>query len=290
MPRTHVNGIDVEYETSGRATDPPLLMVQGVSGQLISWPDELIRRLVDGGLYVVRFDNRDAGLSTAFEGTPDLLSLLTEGTGPTPYLIEDMADDAAGLLDSLGIDSAHVLGVSMGGMIAQAMAIHHRGRVLSACSIMSTTGQRGVGGQSAEVLARLALPPPATRQEALAAMVEGTRLIASPGFPFDEESVSEEAVRCNDRSYRPDGTRRQFGAILASSDRTAGLRQVDLPFLVIHGDQDPMIHVSGGRATAAAVPGAELLVVPGMGHDLPVGVWDLIIDAVLEHIGRAGSG
>ena len=281
MPTAHVNGIDVEYVTSGDPTDPALLLVMGLGAQLISWPDMFLEQLTARGFFTIRFDNRDSGFSTKFEGTPDLLALLGGDRSSAPYLVEDMADDARGLLDELGLEQVHVVGVSMGGMITQALVIHHPSRFLTACSIMSTTGDVTVGAPTGEAVSAMLRPAANNRDEAIAASLASSKVISSPGFAFDVDLMTRRAAAAYDRSYCPEGTARQLGAILASPDRTDGLRHVKMPFLVIHGEEDPLISVSGGKATAAAVPDAQLILIPGMGHDLPEAAWDQIIDAIV---------
>jgi len=277
VPTAHVNGIDIEYVTSGDPGAPALLLVMGLGQQLITWPEAFVERLTAHGFFTVRFDNRDSGLSTKFEGVPDFVALLSGDASSVPYMVEDMADDAAALLGALGIERAHVVGVSMGGMITQALAIHHATHVLTACSVMSTTGDHTVGAPTVEALAALLRPAARSREEAVAASLRSNRVLSSPGFPFDVDLMTRRAESAYDRSYCPEGTARQVAAVLASPDRTGGLRGVKIPFLVIHGEEDPLLTVSGGRATAAAVPGSTLIVIPGMGHDLPEEVWDRII-------------
>jgi pimeloyl-ACP methyl ester carboxylesterase len=191
------------------------------------------------------------------------------------------------LLDELGVARTHVVGASMGGMITQALVINHPTRILSVCSIMSTTGDRTVGAPTGEAVTALLRPPAARREEAVAASLESSRVISSPGFPFDVDLMTRRAEAAYDRSYCPEGTARQLGAILGSPDRTEGLRRVTIPFLVIHGEEDPLVTVSGGKATAAAVPGSELILIPGMGHDLPDAAWDQIIDAIVANTALA---
>jgi pimeloyl-ACP methyl ester carboxylesterase len=282
VAQANVNGIEIEYVTEGDPFDPALLLVMGLGAQLITWPDGFVEGLRRRGFFVVRFDNRDSGLSTTFEGLPDLAALFT-GTdlSSVAYRIEDMADDAAGLLATLEIAKAHVVGASMGGMITQAAVIHHPERFLSATSIMSTTGDRAVGAPTGEAMTALLRPVATSREEAIQASVEGSLVIGSPGYPTDEAVLRERAAAAYDRAYRPEGTARQLGAILGSPDRTEGLHGVDLPFLVVHGEADPLVTPSGGDATAAAVPGSRLLTFPGMGHDLPEPLWDTIIDAIV---------
>jgi pimeloyl-ACP methyl ester carboxylesterase len=283
VPTAHVNGIDIEYVTHGDAGDPALLLVMGLGAQLITWPDGFVQRLVDCGFHVIRYDNRDSGLSTKFDGTPDIVALFSGDVSSAPYMIEDMADDGAALLSELGIERAHVVGASMGGMIVQAMVIRHAAQFLSACSIMSTTGDRTVGQPTGEAMAALMRPMAQSRDEAIAASLEASRVIGSPAYPANEDELVERAAAAYDRSYSPYGTARQLAAILASPDRTDGLRRVEMPFLVVHGEADPLVTLSGGQATAAAVPDAKLMVLPGMGHDLPDALWPVIIDAVVAN-------
>jgi pimeloyl-ACP methyl ester carboxylesterase len=283
VPTTHANGIDIEYLCEGDQGDPALLLVMGLGGQLIAWPPPFVDGLRARGFFVIRYDNRDCGLSTKFEGTPEITSLFGGDTSSAPYRLEDMADDAAALLAQLGISQAHVVGVSMGGMITQALVIHHRERFLSACSIMSTTGDRSVGAPTPEAIAALLRPIATSREEAVEASLEGSRVIGSPKYPTDEALLRKRAEDAYDRSYCPEGTARQLAAILASPDRTEGLHGVRLPFLVVHGDADPLVTLSGGEATAAAVPGSKMITIPGMGHDLPEPLWGEITDAIVAN-------
>ena len=291
MPRATANGIELEYETFGDPGDPPLLLIMGLSGQLIDWPAEFCELLAGRGYRVVRFDNRDAGLSTGMDdaGVPDMRAVFAGDVRTVPYRLADLAADTAGLLDALGIDAAHVAGVSMGGMIAQQLTLDFPERVRSLCSIMSTTGDRSVGRPTPEAAAVLRRPAATSRAEAVAGAVDTARLIGSPGFPAPDDEVRRRAEAKVDRAYRPAGTARQYAAILASPDRTARLAGVRVPTVVIHGEQDPLIGVSGGRATAAAIPGAELLVIPGMGHDLPREVWPRLADAIDRTARRGGT-
>ncbi len=284
MPQANANGIEIEYVTEGDPSDPVLLLVMGLGAQLTTWPDEFVDGLRRRGFFVIRFDNRDSGLSTKFEGLPDIATLFT-GTdlSSATYRIEDMADDAAALLGALGIAQAHVVGASMGGMITQALVINHPDLFLSACSIMSTTGDRAVGAPTAEAMTALLRPVATSRDEAIQASVEGSLVIGSPGYPTDERILRDRAAAAYDRSYCPAGTARQLGAILGSPDRTEGLHDVSIPFLVVHGEADPLVTPSGGQATAAAVPGSKLLTFPGMGHDLPEALWGTITDAIVAN-------
>ena len=283
MPTAHVNGVDIEYLTEGDPADPALLLVMGLGGQLIAWPQGFVDGLRARGFFLVRYDNRDCGLSSKFDGMPDITALFGGDGTSAPYRVEDMADDGAALLEHLGLEQAHVVGVSMGGMITQALAIHHADQFLTACSIMSTTGDRTVGAPTGEAMSALMRPVATTREEAIEASLEGSRVIGSPKYPTDEKFLRERAAAAYDRNYCPEGTARQLAAILASPDRTAGLHGVRMPFLVVHGEDDPLVTLSGGQATAAAVPGSELVTIPGMGHDLPEALWTDITDAIVAN-------
>jgi pimeloyl-ACP methyl ester carboxylesterase len=285
---THVaaNGIRIEYETAGDPAHPPLLLVMGLGAQLIAWEDGFVEELVSRGFYVIRFDNRDQGLSTWFDqaGVPDVVKAAATGVIPTPaYTLADMADDAAALLDGLGIGAAHVCGASMGGMIAQSMVIRHPAQVLSVVSIMSTTGDPAVGWQHAEAMALLMQPAPSDRAGVIESAVKGAAVIGSSGYPRDDERIRALAAGSYDRGFHPDGTARQLVAIAAAPDRTEDLKAVDRPTLVIHGEVDPLIDCSGGRATAAAIPGAQLWVIPGMGHDLPPQLFAPLAERIAAH-------
>jgi pimeloyl-ACP methyl ester carboxylesterase len=283
VPTAHVNGIDIEYATQGDPGNPALLLVMGLGAQLTAWPGGFVDELAGRGFFVVYYDNRDVGLSTKMEGTPDIPALFTGDTSSASYTIEDMADDGVALLRELGIARAHVVGASMGGMIIQAMVIHHADQFLTACSVMSTTGDRSVGQPTGEALVALMRPVATTRDEAIAGSLEGSRLIGSPDYPTGDAALAERAAAAYDRCFYPEGTARQLAAILGSPDRTEGLREVRMPFLVIHGEADPLVTPSGGQATAAAVPGSKLLTIPGMGHDLPDQLWSVVIDAVVAN-------
>ena len=284
MPRAHANGIDLEWEEFGKPDDPALVLIMGLGAQMIAWDDELCGMIAGHGYHVIRFDNRDVGLSTKLDGAPapDVLAAFTGDMSSASYTLDDMADDTAGLLDVLGIGSAHVVGASMGGMIAQTLAIRHPLKVHTLTSIMSTTGALDVGQPEPATVPLLITPPPADRAGFVEHSVRTSRVLSSPGFPFDEERARERGGRTYDRGFHPAGVGRQLLAVVASGDRTPALRSLRLPTLVIHGDADPLIAPSGGRATAAAVPGARLLMIPGMGHDLPRGSWETITDAIVE--------
>ncbi len=289
MPKAHANGIDIEYVTDGDPADRPLLLVMGLGAQLITWPQGFVDELCGRGFFVIRFDNRDSGFSTKFAGMPQITALFGGEPSSAPYLIEDMADDAAGLLAELGFSKVHVVGASLGGMITQALAIHHQERLLSVCSIMSTTGDRSVGAPTNEAIMALLRPIATSREEAIEASVEGSKAIGSPAYPVDEHVLRIRAAAAYDRSYSPEGTARQLAAILASPDRTEGLHGVELPFLVLHGEADPLVTLSGGQATAQAVPGAKLVTYPGMGHDLPELLWNDMADAIVANAELAAA-
>jgi pimeloyl-ACP methyl ester carboxylesterase len=281
--------IDIAYERLGNPEATPVLLIMGLGAQLITWPDGFCDELVQRGFHVIRFDNRDAGQSTHMTGMPDFVAALAGDTRSAPYTLSDLAADSIGLLDALAIDSAHIVGASMGGFIAQTIAIEHPARVRSLTSIMSSTGNRAVGQPHAETMAIFAGAPPTTRAESIQRVVNASRVIGSPGYPPDPEVVAERAGRAYDRGYDPAAMPRQGVAVLASGDRTAKLRELRVPTLVIHGADDPLCDVSGGRATAEAIPGAELVVIPGMGHDLPRALWPELATKIAAIVARGES-
>jgi len=287
--RARVGEVELAYETFGDPGGRPLLLVMGLGTQMLGWPDGFCAALAERGHHVVRFDNRDVGLSTHLHDAPapDLAAAMAGDLSSASYVLADLADDAAGLLDALGLESAHVAGSSMGGMIAQELAIRHPERVRSLTSIMSTTGDRSVGHPSQVGVEVLLAPPATTREEAMERSVRGARAIGSPGYAVDEEAVRERSGRSWDRGHDPQGTARQLLAVLASPDRTPALRALRVPTLVLHGAADALIDVSGGRATAAAIPGAELVVLEGWGHDLPRALWPELADRIAAHTERA---
>ncbi|MFL5820418.1 MAG: alpha/beta fold hydrolase [Solirubrobacteraceae bacterium] len=280
------NGIEIAYETFGRADDVPLVLVMGFSRQMLGWHEDFCRALSGRGHFVVRFDNRDVGLSTHLHEAPpaDIQAGVAGDTSSAAYRLEDMAADTAGLLEALGIESAHVVGVSMGGMIAQTVAIEHPDRVRSLTSIMSTTGNPEVSQPSPDATQVLLAPPATTREEVLDRAVAAVRVIGSPDFELDEAEVRERAGLAFDRAYDPPGLARQLLAVWASGDRTERLAGIRAPTLVIHGAKDPLIPLAAGRATAAAIPGARLEVFEGMGHDLPRALWPPLVDLISDHI------
>jgi pimeloyl-ACP methyl ester carboxylesterase len=289
MPRAKADGVELEYDSFGDPADPPLLLVMGLSTQMIGWPEEFCGLLAGRGFHVTRFDNRDIGLSTQFDDAPapDLMALMGGDPSTAPYLLADMARDAVGVLDTLGVERAHVVGASMGGMIAQELAIKYPERLLSLCSIMSTTGDRAVGQPSPEAMAALLLPAATDRAGALERGVAVLSVISSPGYPPTQEWMREKTGAAYDRAYHPAGGGRQLAAIVASPDRTEALHAVTAPTVVIHGEEDRLVDVSGGKATAAAIPGAELVLLPGLGHDLPEALWPVFADAIERNAARA---
>jgi pimeloyl-ACP methyl ester carboxylesterase len=292
MPLASTNGIELEYEVFGDSADPAMLLVMGLGMQLLAWEEDFCRMLAERGFYVIRYDNRDVGLSTKIEDAPvpDLFALMAGDGSSAGYTLEDMVDDAAGLLDHLEIEAAHVVGVSMGGMIAQALAIHLPERVLSLTSIMSTTGDRTVGQPRQSALPALISPAPEGRDAYIEYTLNLFKLIGSPAYPMDEDRFRALASSMYDRMHYPIGFMRQLAAIVASPDRTPALGSVRAPTLVIHGEEDPLIQVSGGEATANAIPGAKLMKVPGMGHDLPRELWPEFVNAIVENTERARAG
>jgi pimeloyl-ACP methyl ester carboxylesterase len=292
MAHTKVStGVELEYETFGEPEAPTLVLVMGFSQQLIAWDPRLCGMLAARGFRVVRFDNRDVGKSTKLShaGFPDFMRALGGDHTVAPYRIEDMADDLAALVGALAVPSAHVVGVSMGGFISQEAAIRHPGRIASLTSIMSSTGDRLVGQARPEALAVVMAPAPQEREEAIAHAESIWRVIGSPGFPFDEERVRRRSAEAYDRDHDAAGAARQAVAIVTQRDRTPDLRKLRLPVAVIHGADDPLIDVSGGNATAEAIPGARLHVIPGMGHDLPEPLWPTFVDAIVDNAHRAGA-
>lgn len=279
--------MELEFETFGSPDDPTLLLVMGFTAQLTAWDDAFCHRLADGGRHVVRFDNRDCGLSTKLDGVdvdvPAVMAAAFAGLDapPVPYTLSDMAADAVGLLDHLGVDRAHVMGASMGGMIAQVMAIEHPHRVRSLISVMSQPGDPDVGQPTPEAAAALLDPPPTERE---AYLDSSARWLTWASRRYaDPERVRRNAARDYDRSFYPEGAPRQLAAIYASGRRSDRLRELRVPTLVVHGRDDTLITPSGGFATADLIPGAHLLYLSDMGHDLPEPLWPVIIDAVLTH-------
>jgi pimeloyl-ACP methyl ester carboxylesterase len=292
MPNVAANGIHIEYEEFGDPADPTLLLIMGLGAQMIQWDTDFCEQLAKAGsgFHVVRFDNRDVGLSSQIEDgpRPDVMAALAGDVSSASYNLDDMAADAAALLDVLGVDAAHVVGASMGGMIAQTFAINYPERTLSLCSIMSTTGARTVGQAHPEIIPILLGARPTGREDAIDRAEAAVRAFGSKGLPVDWAKLRQRAGESYDRCFSPVGFARQLVGIIASGDRTDRLGQLDVPTLVIHGTDDKLVDPSGGQATAAAIPNAEHVVVEGMGHDLPAGAWPRIIDAILANTAKAG--
>lgn len=278
-----VNGLTLAYESFGDPADVPILLVMGLGTQMVGWPEEFCGLLAAASHHVTRFDNRDVGLSTHLDDLPAGQPVTAFLGRTAPYRLADMATDAAELIGALGHENMHVVGLSMGGCISQILTVEHPHRVRSLTSMSSTTGSRRVGRPRLDIARRMVTQRSArTREEAIEMGLANWRQTGSPGFPFDEQRLRRRVIRSWDRGYDPAGSGRQFAALLAAPDRTAALAAVTVPTLVLHGEADPLIGVSGGRATAAAIPGARLVTYPGMGHDLPEALWP----AFAAEIGR----
>ena len=284
------NGLKLCYDTFGDAGAPPLLLIMGLAAQMVAWDDEFCTLLAERGFRVIRFDNRDIGLSTRIDsaGVPDVsaafMAAMQGKPIPTPpYLLRDMAADAIGLLDALEIPSPHVVGASMGGAIAQTLAIHHPERLRTLTSIMATTGEPGLPPPTAEALAVLFKPTPTDQAGYFESYVQTWKVLRAGSFPLDEARDLARAGQNFARGLNPAGVARQLVAILASGSRKQALAAVRVPTLVVHGDIDPLVPLACGLDTAESVPGAKLLVVPGMGHALPISKWPPIVDAIAAH-------
>jgi pimeloyl-ACP methyl ester carboxylesterase len=288
MPRARANGIDIEYEEFGDPKAAPLLLVTGLGAQMISWDDAFCEQVAARGFHVIRFDNRDSGLSTRMEaaGPPDMAAALNGELHP-PYTLDDMAADAAGLLGALGIEAAHVVGASMGGFISQLLAINHPDRVLSLTSIMSGPSRLEGVPPTLEGSALLFAKPPSTREESIEMAMVRRRALVGSGDPFDEAVERAKATRAVHRAFYPVGAGRQLLAIVAAEPRLERLQGVRVPTLVLHGQDDILVPIENGRRVASAVPGARLLEIEGMGHDIPRRVWPQVIDAIVETARKA---
>ncbi len=291
MPTVRANGIDIHYETRGEGE--PLVLIMGIGAQLVVWPEEFLQQLAERGFQVIVFDNRDVGLSSKIHGAraPGMrkvaLNALLGRRVEAPYSLMDMADDTVGLMDALGLESAHIVGVSMGGMVAQTLAIVHPTRVRTLTSWMSTTGDPLVGWAKPRALRALMGPAPRNRDEAIARQLNFAKVCGSPAYPARAERLRDVAGRAFDRCHYPTGFLRQFAAIGATGGRKHALRFVRVPSLVIHGAEDPLILPSGGRATARAIPGARLEIIDGMGHDIPEPLWPQLTGLIEEHVNAA---
>lgn len=288
--QANINGISISYEDKGPRDAPVILLVMGLGGQLTLWPDEFVDALNERGFRTIRYDNRDVGLSTRFDaaGIPNVKWMIVKSVLGLPvrpaYTLADMATDGIGLLDHLGVARAHVVGVSMGGMISQHIAARYPQRVLSLTSVMSTTGNRRLPRAQKEAMRVLANRPMSGDKEALIAYsVNAARVIGSPGYPADEARLQRRVRADFERGWYPQGVARQMAAIVADGDRRAMLKDITAPTLVIHGEDDPLVPIDGGRDTAANIAGARLLTIPGMGHDLPLALVDTLADAITEH-------
>jgi pimeloyl-ACP methyl ester carboxylesterase len=283
-------GITLCYETIGEPADPPLLLIMGLGMQLIGWPEDFCEQLAGRGFRVIRFDNRDVGRSTHMKGRPPTpVEMVRRRIPGQEYTLTDMAQDTAGLLRELDAAPAHVVGASMGGMIAQTLAANHPETVRSLTSIMSTTGNRWKGQPAPMAYRFLFARPPTDREGAIARTERIFEAIGSPGLPKDLDRVRDVAARSWDRDHDRASAGRQLGAVLASGDRTADLKRITAPTLVIHGSHDKLVRPSGGKATAKAIPGAKLQIVQGMGHDIPRAAWPQIIDGIVANAGRAAA-
>jgi pimeloyl-ACP methyl ester carboxylesterase len=291
MPNVTANCIQIEYDTFGDSSSPALLLIMGAGGQMIFWDFEFCELLAKRGHFVIRFDNRDVGLSTKFEkaGIPDMMAAMKGKPVCSAYSLEDMADDAVGLLDALGIEKAHICGASMGGMIAQIISYRYPERVLSLTSIMSSTGNPELPQIKPDVLAAVFKPVPEEREAYIEHNVNLWRTLWSPGFPFDEKRLRTIMAESYDRSYYPQGMARQSAAVLAHGYRRSSIASIKVPTLVIHGDEDPLMSVEGGKEIAQLIPGAKLLIIDGMGHDMPKEAWSKIIDAISNHTMHANA-
>lgn len=284
------SGIDVCYETFGKPDDPPVLLIMGLGGPMNWWSTEFCEHLAARDFFVVRYDNRDTGRSTKLRQhrvTKADIFRTALGRGRAPYSIGDLAGDAVGLLDHLDIDQAHVVGVSMGGMIGQTLAIDHRDRVLSLTSIMSTTGRRGVGWTNPRLFPMMLGSAGSTRDSYAAQAIRSADALASPAYPPTREASMARAHETYDRGWSASGTARHILAVLTQPDRTKRLSEIDVPVTVLHGTNDPLVHRSGGRATAQAIRDAEHVEIEGWGHDLPVELYDTFIDAIAKTAARA---
>jgi pimeloyl-ACP methyl ester carboxylesterase len=286
-----IGDVELCYETFGDPGDPAMLLIMGLGTQMLGWDDEFCEQLAARGFFVVRYDNRDIGHSTIFDSSPvpTIGQIVRRDKSAASYSLAEMAADGVGLLDHLGIERAHVVGASMGGMIAQTIAARRPERVLSLVSIMANTGSRWTGQPAVRTYPKFLRPLSSDRQTYIDQAADLFAWIGSPGFARDEPRLRELLGRMYDRGHNVGSSARQLAAIVASGDRTPELRHITAPTLVIHGSADKLVSPSGGRATARAIPGARLLVIQGMGHDLPRGAWPQILDAIVENAHRAGT-
>ncbi len=295
MPKAKANNIEIEYDTFGDPSGKPLLLVMGLGAHMIEWLEEFCEAFVDKGFFVIRFDNRDVGLSTKFEdaGMPDIQKAIGAAMQrkpiDAPYLLDDMANDAVGLLDALGIEKAHICGASMGGMIVQTIAINHPSRVLSLASIMSTTGDPTLPQATPKALKILMTPLPQEREAYIEESLKIKEFLYGTGYTLDKQKAREIIEQKFDRCFYPVGFARQLVAILASGDRTEKLASIKVPTVVLHGNADPLVPVEGGKATAKAIPGAKLVLFDGVGHSIPTEVAPQYIDEIAENAAKASN-
>jgi len=281
----HLGDVEIAYDTFGERSNPAMVLIMGLGEQMIAWDEEFCGQLAAKGYWVIRFDNRDVGDSTAFDeaGVPDILALIQGNKVEVPYTLEDMAGDTVGLLDALGVEEAHIVGVSMGGMVAQTVAIKYPERVRTLTSIMSTSGDPRLSQPKPEAGQLLLTPAPTERAAYIEHSLKVWHILGSPGFPFHENRTREFAGRVYDRGLNPQGFGRQLAAVYASGSRKGALESLDIPTLVIHGNADPLIPLEAGKDTAESIPGAKLMVIEGMGHNLPPEIWPKVVDAIAEH-------
>ncbi len=295
MPNVIANGISIEYDTFGDRPNPVLLLIMALGAQMIQWDEKFCRMLADKGLYVIRFDNRDVGLSTKFEedGVPDTMALvkaMAQGQEvDAPYSLGDMADDAVGLLDSLGIKKAHFCGGSMGAAIVQVIGYRHPSRVLSLIPISGTTGNPDLPQAKPEAMQALGTPVPLEREAQIEHRIKVQRIMRGSGFEFNEKRAREFAAFSYDRSFYPEGRARQLAALIADGNRKSRLASISAPTLVIHGSDDPLVPVEAGQDIADGIPGARLMIIEGMGHEQVVEVWPQMADAIVEHIKKTAE-
>ena len=299
MPQVKANGIDIHYEEHGNRGDPAMLLIMGFGAQLTLWPDELVEALAAEGFRVIRYDNRDIGLSHKFDGVkaPGLVKMTLMAklglTPKVPYTLADMATDGIGVLDALGIEKAHIVGASMGGMIGQHVAARYPERCLSYTQIFSTTGNPKLPPARKEALKALVTRPKSSEEDVLVDHgVMLARTIGSPGYPSEENRLRDRALTSVRRSFYPEGPTRHLSAIVADGDRREMLRSVSVPTLVLHGEDDPLVPCEGGHDTAACIPGAKLRTIPGWGHDLPLELVDELASLIARHatVSAGGSG
>jgi len=286
MANVQANGIQIEYDTFGRRSDRPLLLVMGLGAQMIHWREEFCEQLANAGHFVVRYDNRDVGLSTKFDaaGLPDIPAIMTQMAAgqpvSAPYTLNDMADDGIGLMDALDLPAAHICGASMGGMIVQAMAIRQPRRIKSVTSIMSSTGNRELPPAKPEAMAALMSPAGTNRDEVAERSVAVSKVIGSPAYPADPDEARARAIEAYERAFYPIGVARHMAAVASHGDRKPALLQLEVPALIIHGKADPLVPIEGGLDTHEALRGSQLMLIDGMGHDLPKQVWSQIVSGI----------